>query len=251
MEIVIILFVKTYQKMGSSHSFDRNKCPSGLACLEPIQFSNDMQNAFRGDYKQVASGFWYDLWGKHNPTEYLCSYDVFGARDCGYEVKFENEFEKWAEQMEDPTYKRTDREIQASWRFTPFAISHSLYTNGDATGVCMISNEYGVVCLIRNAGDTGVETYRLTRAQWASVATSGITEATLAANIRSTYTAISTANGYVDYMDVYHCNKLNTDRYVCSAFQPDWKKGRRSEGWPRFGPEEADDGELSFVLLTG
>ena len=83
--------------MGSAPSVDRSKCPNGIACLEPIHFNDDMQNAFIGDYKEVANGFWYDLWGKHNPTEYLCSFDVFGARDCGYEVKFENNFEKWSE----------------------------------------------------------------------------------------------------------------------------------------------------------
>ena len=128
--------------------------------------------------------------------------------------------------MEDPTYYRTEREKQAGWRFSPFAISHSLYTNGDGTGVCMIHNRYGVVCLIRNAGDTDVETYRIKRTTWEANVRGGVSEAALAANIRATHTAISVANGYVDYMDVYHCNKLNTDRYVCSAFQPDWKKGR-------------------------
>ena len=53
--------------MGSSVSFDSSKCPSGIACLEPINFTIDMQNAFKGDYKQIASGFSYDLWGKYNP----------------------------------------------------------------------------------------------------------------------------------------------------------------------------------------
>ena len=237
--------------MGSSQSFDTSKCPSGVACLEPLNFTKDMQNAFRGDYKQVASGFWYDLWGKKNPTEYLCSYDVFGARTCGYEIKFKNEWKTWAEQIRDPTYKKTTYEQHAEWRYSEFAISHSLTTNGADTGVCMISNKYGTVCLLRDAGDTDMVTYRLSRNQWAAAAAGNPTEATLAANIKASGAGMSVAAGSVDWMDVYHCDKLATNHYVCSAFQPNWKGNRRSEGFPRFGPEEAKNGELSFTLLTG
>jgi len=237
--------------MGSSYSFDSKKCPSGIACLEPIVFGKDLQNAFRGDYKQVASGFWYDLFGKSNSTEYLCSYDIFGNRTCGYEIKFENEFEDWAEQMLDPTYKKTIYDEHASYRYSPFAISHSITTNGEGTGVCKISNKYGTVCLLRDAGDTDLLTYRLSRTQWAAAAAGSPSEATLSSNIRAATGPHAVSDGFKDWMDVYHCEKNGADWYVCSAFQPDWREGRRSEGFPRFGPEEAKKGELSFALLTG
>ena len=57
--------------------------------------------------------------------------------------------------------------------------------------------------------------------------------------------------GNVDWMDVYHCEKEWADRYICAAFQPDWRAGKRDEGYPRFGPNEAKSGEFSYMLLTG
>jgi len=212
-----------------------------------------MQNAFKGDYKQVASGFEYDLWGKHNPTEYLCDYDVFGARTCGYEVKFENEWSKWFDQIQDPTYKKTVDQQNAAWLFSEFAISHKLTASGANTGVCMHSNKFGTVCLLRDSGDTNMDTYRLSRAEWAAIVGVGNTEADIATSITTTY-AMRKANvaaGSVDWMEAYHCDKLSTGQYVCSAFQPQWWTGKRQERYPRFGPHEANDGELSFTLLTG
>merc|ERR1712194_523402 len=59
------------------------------------------------------------------------------------------------------------------------------------------------------------------------------------------------AAGDVDWMEAYHCDKLSTGQYACSAFQPQWWSGKRGERYPRFGVHEANDGELSFTLLTG
>lgn len=61
----------------------------------------------------------------------------------------------------------------------------------------------------------------------------------------------STAAGLVDWMDQYHCDRAGSENYVCAAFQPDWKDGGRAEGYPRFGKDESNAGELSYMLLGG
>ena len=50
---------------------------------------------------------------------------------------------------------------------------------------------------------------------------------------------VGTTTG-VDYMDAYHCEKIDSTNYelVCSAYQPDWyllEDEVYVEGYPRFG----------------
>ena len=196
--------------------------------------------------------FAYDLWGKKNKNEQLCSYDVFGVRTCGYSIKFSNPWREWQKNVEDPTYESSIYERHASWRYSDLAIGHYLETNGANTGVCKISNKYGTVCLLRDAGDTAIHTYRFSRYEWGTMVSGSPTEATVASNIIASPNARMTLGaGNVDWMDIYHCEKNSADNYTCAAFQPDWRKGKRDEGYPRFGPNEAKSGEFSFMLLTG
>jgi len=148
---------------------------------------------------------------------------------------------------------KTVKMQNAAWLYSELAISHEITTNGADTGVCMTSNRFGTVCLLRNAGDTDMVTYRLTRSEWAAIVGVGNTETDISTTITTTYAsrAYTTANGDIDWMDSYHCEKQATDSYICTAFQPQWWSGKRQERFPRFGPHEANDGELSFVLLTG
>lgn len=170
--------------MGSSPSFDQRRCPSGQPCLTLYEFQKDLLNSFRGDYKQVAAGFHYDLWGKKNKTEQLCT-DVFGDRSCGYAIKFSNPWREWQSNVEDPTYESSVYEKHASWRYSDLAMGHYLETNGADTGVCMISNLYGTVCLLRNAGDTDMDTYRIWRNRWSNIVSGSPSEIDVATPSRT------------------------------------------------------------------
>lgn len=49
------------------------------------------------------------------------------------------------------------------------------------------------------------------------------------------------------WFDSYFCSG-SAGAYICTAWQPDWMGGL-TQGYPRFGPEESSDGELSYIFI--
>jgi len=105
----------------------------------------------------------------------------------------------------------------------------------------MISSKDGTVCLLTNAGNNAVETYRVNTTKWitAVAAGSGTTQDAVITNMRANPGALQdpSQTNVQTWFDAFYCTG-SAGTYICTAFQPDWMGGV-SQGYPRFGVGEA------------
>ena len=141
------------------------------------------------------------------------------AASCDTRLIYLNLYHTWVNQTELPNYIVTTKELANSTKFGPFMISHQIETSNEGDGVCMISNLYGAICLLQNAADDDMDTYRIAKTDWETImAGSPADNEALSVAVRASSGALmdkTTLNGsgepdYVDWMDSYFCTQKST-----------------------------------------
>ena len=128
-------------------------------------------------------------------------------------------------------------------------ISHEIEKLGQDQGWCMIDANWGTVCLLQNADGSGMDTYRFSVDEWSQIVLEGTGNAMIQ-KVKASNGLKDPANSEaVEWMDAYFCTDEAFGTIECSAFQRKWKDGRE-QGYPRFGTEESELGELTYVKLT-
>ena len=124
----------------------------------------------------------------------------------------------------------------------------------------MVNTVWGTVCLLRNSAGDGIDTYRISKTDWAGLSVSSTNEDTLATNIKAVGGALQDKTAVdgsgdptkVDWMDYYHCKATTSNtHWTCAAFQPENNSSDLSQGYPRFGHLESQASFTKFVMLTG
>ena len=145
-------------------------------------------------------------------------------------------------------YSITAAESAAALKFSSFIVSHQIFANEFGDGVCMINSakDLGAVCLMVTSATTAT-TFRPDQDQWDQIISTDPSVATHIAYYNNmndnNYGKVTVgATTGVDYMDAYHCERIDSTNYelVCSAYQPDWNVEKLTAGYPRFGVDEND-----------
>ena len=62
------------------------------------------------------------------------------------------------------TYTVTTRDTENAAQYSSFLLAHQITATSDDEGVCMISKNWGTVCLLKNSST--LDTYRVNTAGW-------------------------------------------------------------------------------------
>ena len=84
-------------------------------------------------------------------------------------------WDKWVNEVTNKNYFSTEMDRLNALKFSPFMISHKIATNVTDQGVCMVSYDWGAVCLLSNDNYDGMVTYRLGIQDWYDIGTSSPT----------------------------------------------------------------------------
>ena len=116
-------------------------------------------------------------------------------------------------------------------------------------GLCLISSKHGTQCMLQNTADDGVDTYRVNTTKWtAAVAAYSSTQNDIITALKANSGALQnpTASNVQTWFDAMYCTGKSDNMYTCTGWQPDWMGGV-TQGYPRFGPNESEDGELTYL----
>ena len=247
-------------------TINRSPCAYNAPCLYLNQMDNSLLNNFQGEYKTITNGLTYDNW-EEVTTSTSCTWVNDNNNNnswnwdhwvCTTTETGDDFFAEWVQQTKTTDYYISSAaERAAANRYSAFMIAHQLNTNGVDTGMCTAHVQYGAVCLMVNAANDGIDTYRLTSTEWTSVTNAG-TEAQLAGFIKGIPNALQDKTAvdgsgdpsYVEWLDYYYCTGGN-DVWECAAYQPLNNSDGVAERYPRFGHLESQAGYLSYVTFNG
>ena len=92
--------------------------------------------------------------------------------ETGFTIYYGEEsstWDAWTTQVADTTaYDVSDYDTINAAKFSGFMLSMELTTTAQYDGVCLISDEWGTVCLGRNSGNDSMLTYRCSTTDWTS-----------------------------------------------------------------------------------
>ena len=94
-----------------------------------------------------------------------------------------------------------------------------------------------------------MDTYRLSKSQWAQVV-KGNSQSKVISNVKKSGGFKDTIyDEAMEWTDAFYCSGGELDIYTCTSFQPKYETGT-GQGYPRFGIEESEAGDFTYVRLA-